>query len=146
MLCHKRFVGCRHALSRFQTPFYKCIRRFYSTHYFHYDLNFRIINDHINVMNYLFLYRISRKISQIKNIFDTDFISCSLIDNILIFFEHFYNSRTDCAISQYRYTYHPILPFLSLFLFVTFHKTTISQNRLPITARMPVLYLHLNMR
>ena len=72
-------------------------------------------------MNQFFLNRISRKISEVQDIFDVDLITDSLIDPLPVCIDDLYDSRTYCTVSHYRYIYHVFLLFpFSLFLLLWF--------------------------
>ena len=114
MLCNQCLIGCDNTLSRLKAAFHKCICRFNASHHLNYDTDFRIINDHIHIMNDLLLDRITRKISEIEYIFDIDLIGCTLIDDIAVRIDYFHDSGTHGAVSHYCYIYHRFLLICTL--------------------------------
>ena len=92
MFCNQSFIGCCNILSCFQTTFYKCISRLYASHCLNNNVYFCIIYDCLEIMCQNLFYRISRKISEIQNVFYIDYILSSFIDEFAIGSEDLYNS------------------------------------------------------
>ena len=83
--------GC-HAFARLQAAFYKGICRFNASHYLHNNLDLRVIDDNVDIMDDLLLDRISREIPEIKNIFDIDLVSRPLIDDRAVRIDYLHNA------------------------------------------------------
>ena len=99
MFRNQFFIGSTYGFAALQRSLNECIRRIGSAHYFHYDLDLRIVGDHFVIMNNLFLYRISREISQVKYILDVDLFSCFFIDAFLVPVDHFHHTGSHCAVA-----------------------------------------------
>ena len=75
MFGNQCFIGSAYIFSCQKCFLYECKSRFHTAHYFHYDIDFRVIYDLLIIMNQNFLYRLSRKLTKVQNIFYIEFLS-----------------------------------------------------------------------
>ena len=119
MSCHQFFIGGADTLSCLQSFSGKGISRLHTTHCFTYDFDFRIVYDHIHIVDYSFLNRLAFKVSQIQNIFYMNITSCSLCYYVLVSFDHFHHTASDISIpiNCYFHFFSSAFPNISCFLF-----------------------------
>ena len=106
MLCYKLLIRGTRTLSTFKCSFYKCISRLNAAHNLNDNIDFLIIHDNIYIMNQNLLYRISRKVSQVKHVLNLNLIACTTRYMTVILVDDFVYTRSNCSISEYRYIYH----------------------------------------
>src|SRR5699024_10260417 len=99
-----------YTFARLEAALYKCICRLDPAHNLDNDLYIIVLNDRLEIMDDLFLYRISREILQIQYILNIQFISDPLIDPGPICIYYFYHSGTYRSITHNRYIDHKFLP------------------------------------
>ena len=86
------FVGCAYTFFCQKGSLCKGIGRLHTSHHFHHNSHFRIVYNHVKIVNNLLLHRVSRKIPQIQYIFDVDLIACFFGDAAVIGVDDFYNA------------------------------------------------------
>lgn len=69
MLCNQSLIGSADILSCQKCLLYKSISRLHTAHNLYYNIYFRITDDLFIIMDQNLLYRLSRKITKIQNIF-----------------------------------------------------------------------------
>ena len=96
---HKLLICCADTLSRHQRPLCKGKGRFHAAHRLHHNANLRILQDHFHIMNDFLSIRITRKLSQIQNIFYLQVHACLCKDAVMIRINDLHHTASDCTIA-----------------------------------------------
>ena len=99
-------VGSDHALAGLEHAAYEFKRRMLSAHGLNHDLDLRVVDNNVDIMNKNTLYRIPGKFPQVQNIFYPEFFAQVSLDNRLIGINNIVYARTNRPITHNSYLNH----------------------------------------